>query len=427
MILECNIITNLEINGLMDLKKLKALEENDLKINKSRLAREMGCDRRTIDKYINGFVKSTSRNRKTQFDNYFEIIKNLLNDTYKIFEYKRILWQYLKDNYGLDAPESSFRRYISTIDEFQAYFDCKKSTSIKSPSIARFETENGKQAQLDWKESIEFVLKTGEIITINIFVLLLSYSRFRVYKLSLTKTQDVLFNYMEESFKAFGGVPHEILTDNMKTVMDTPRTEYSKGKVNNKFQQFADDYGFEVKPCIAGRPNTKAKVESPMRILDEIKAYSNDLTYYELILKLEEINNRENTKFHKAYSMIPVIGLEKEKDSLLPLPTEKIRNQYKITTKTVKVNKSSMITHKNNQYSVPPEYIDKLLQLQCYHDQIHLYYNMKLIAIHDLSSRKLNYLDIHYQEILKKTLPFDDEKIAEIAKLNLKAIGERYD
>lgn len=38
----------------------------------------------------------------------------------------------------------------------------------------------------------------------------------------------------------------------MKTVMDEARTEYSSGKVNVKFQQFADDYGFMVKPCIAG-------------------------------------------------------------------------------------------------------------------------------------------------------------------------------
>ena len=44
--------------------------------------------------------------------------------------------------------------------------------------------------------------------------------------------------------------------------MDESRTEYSKGKVNNKFQQFADDYGFKVKPCIAGRPNTKAYVKT---------------------------------------------------------------------------------------------------------------------------------------------------------------------
>jgi len=39
----------------------------------------------------------------------------------------------------------------------------------------------GKQAQLDWKESIPFILSSGETIDVNVFVILLSYSRFRVY------------------------------------------------------------------------------------------------------------------------------------------------------------------------------------------------------------------------------------------------------
>ena len=46
-------------------------------------------------------------------------------------------------------------------------------------------------------------------------------------------------------------------------MMDIARSKNSEGKVNAKFQQLADDFGFKIKPCIAGRPNTKAKVESP--------------------------------------------------------------------------------------------------------------------------------------------------------------------
>lgn len=427
MILACQLNTNIHINVLEDLNKLKCLiENNNLKVNISRLARELGKDRRTVKKYIDGYVKTNKRQRQSQFDTYYPLIKELLNDANKLFAYKRVLFQYLKDNYGMPGASSSFRRYISSIDEFDQYFKEKKCASVKTPAHSRFETSPGQQAQLDWKESIDFTLNTGEVITINIFVLILSYSRYRIYRLSLTKTQDILFHYLDESFSIFGGVPQEILTDNMKTVMNIPRTEYSKGKVNNKFQQFADDYGFKVHPCIAGRPNTKAKVESPMRILDELKAYNGDLNYDQLVKKLEEINNRENSRFHKGYQSIPLLYLDKEKDLLNPLPHEKIRDPYQIITKTVKVNQSSMITYKGNQYSLPPEYIDKRLQLQVYDNQIHMYFNTNLVAVHLISNKKMNYLKEHYVEILKLTLPFDNEDIENIAKENLSKIGERY-
>lgn len=290
----------------------------------------------------------------------------------------------------------------------------------------RFESSPGQQAQLDWKESISFQLKNGEMIIINILVLLLSYSRYRIYHLSLPKTRDVLCHLLDQSFQQIGGVPQIILTDNMSTVMDESRTAYSKGKINNEFQQFANDYGFKVHPCIARRPETKAKVESPMRILDELKAYSGDLTYEELHQRLKIINERENSKFHDGYQMIPVLGLDKEKDFLLPLPHGSIRNHYSIKTASVKVNTSSMISYKSNQYSVPPEYIDKTLKLQVHNSQIHLYSNMKLVAVHSLSYKKLNYLESHYIDIAKCTLPFDDDKIEEIAKDNLKKIGAAY-
>jgi transposase len=61
------------------------------------------------------------------------------------------------------------------------------------------------------------LLSNGEKVRVNVFVLLLSYSRFRVYRLSISKTQDVLFNFLDGAFEVFGGVPKEIVTDNMST------------------------------------------------------------------------------------------------------------------------------------------------------------------------------------------------------------------
>ncbi|MBU5425171.1 IS21 family transposase [Tissierella pigra] len=429
MIIQLDIHSEIEIDNLEELHKLKfIMEENNLKVNKSQIARELGVDPRTVDKYLKGYVKSTTRNRKSKIDSFEPIIKKLLSkDSIQIFYYKRILWQYLKDNYGLDCAQSSFRRYISNHPEFNQYFSSRKKGHLsKAAPSMRYETDKGKQAQLDWKENIEFVLNTGEIININIFVLILSYSRFRVYRLSLDKTQDILFSFLDESFEAFGGVPKELLTDNMKTVMDEPRTNYSKGKVNNKFQQFAKDYGFEVHPCVAGRPNTKAKVEAPMKLLDEIRAYNGTLNYEQLHKLVSDLNNRINSRCHTSTGKIPILHLNKEKDFLSVLPKEQIRNHYKISTTSVKVNSQSMISYKSNQYSVPPEYIGKRLKLQVYDGQIHLYYNTNLITIHAIQNQKLNYHTEHYAEISALTFNRSSYEMIEKAKENLNLIGEVY-
>lgn len=428
MIYKISVNTEIKINSLEDLHKLKLLMEvNNLKVNKSQIARELGVDVRTVGKYLNGYVKPITRNRKSTIDNFKPIIRSLLSEeSIQVFYYKRVLWQYLKDNHGLDCAQSSFRRYISNNPEFNDYFKRRKKGYISNNSSMRFETDKGQQAQLDWKENIDFVLSNGEVININIFVLILSYSRFRVYKLSLEKTQDILFSFLNESFEAFGDVPKEVLTDNMKTVMDEPRTAYRNGKTNNKFQQFADDYGFKVRPCIAGRPNTKAKVEAPMKLLDEIRAYNGTLNIDELHELVSKLNNRINSTCHTSTGKIPVLHLEKEKDFLLELPTEQIRNRYNIITTSVKVNRQSMISYKSNQYSVPPEYIGKKLKLQVYDNQLHLYYNTNLVTIHEIKNQKLNYHDSHYLQISSLTFKNNNYEMNEIAKNNLRMIGEIY-
>lgn len=428
MIIKNDLYTNITINNLADLKKLKPfMEGSDLKVNKAQIARELNVDVRTVGKYIEGYEKTKTRNRSSKIDDFYPLIKELLSESsIQVFYYKRVLWQYLKDNHSLDCAQSSFRRYIYNHKEFNDYFRQRRKQNGSDKAPMRYETEIGHQAQLDWKENMKFTLSNGETITINIFVLLLSFSRFRVYRLSLTKSQDILFSFINDAFETFGGVPKELLTDNMKTVMDEARTEYSKGKVNNKFQQFADDYDFKVFPCIAGRPNTKAKVEAPMKLLDEIMAYNGTLDYYQLHQLVEKLNNRINSQCHTTTGKIPVLHLKKEKDFLSKLPTARIRNLYSIILPDVTVNPQSMIHYKSNLYSVPPKYIGKKVKLQKYDDQLHVYYSTDLITVHTVKNQKLNYHHSHYVEISSLTLKKPIEDIEIIAKNNLKMIGAVY-
>lgn len=311
MYIQLGVSTNIEIKSLTDLPKLKLLMESlNMKINKSKLARELNVDRRTVDKYLNGYMPQKKRSRKSKIDEYYGVIKLLLSkDSKQRFYYKRVLWQYLKDNHGLDCSQSAFRAYISRKPEFQAYFsEGKRTESIHS--VVRYETPPGEQAQFDWKENIRYITKDGEILYVNVAVFLLSYSRFRTFHLAISRSQSVLLSFLMESFEAIGGVPKNLVTDNMKTVMDEARTEHSKGIINERFEQFAKDCGFQVKPCIAGRPRTKGKIESTMKLIDEIHAYQGKFDYEELHTFVQNLCERINHSYHQGTGKIPILAIE---------------------------------------------------------------------------------------------------------------------
>lgn len=405
MYIQLAIETEFEVKKLSDLPKLKTLMEHlKMKINKSELARELGVDRRTIDKYLNGFTPSKNKKKASKIDEFYEVISLLLSvESKQVFYYKRILWQYLKDNHGLECRQSTFRAYLQRTPEFNAYFKEGKRT-IPIESSARFETPPWEQAQLDWKENLPYETKDGEIVYINVAV---------------------LFFFMNEAFETFGGVPKVIVTDNMKTVMDDSRTRYSKGKVNQKFAQFAQDYGFKVHPCIAGKPNTKGKVEAPMKYLDEIHAYQGKFNLEELHRFVQQLCERINQSFHQGTHKIPVFALKQEKNLLLPLPRQQIRDSYQINHTLVKVNPSNMVPYKGNHYSVPAKYQGKTVGLQVYDDQLYVYDNTELLVQHQISQSVLNYKQAHYQESLGQAIPHYPN-IEELAKGNLVAIGEVY-
>ena len=402
MILKHQIITDIRIESVNDLYKLKPfLEDGTLKINKSQIAREVEVDRRTFYKYINGYTKPETRNCDDCITPFYDTIAELLSDkNQQVFYYRKVLWQYLVDNHGFTGVYCNFCHYLRKYPEFDSYFRKSRPSNTNKVTI-RYETPMGKQAQLDWKESIPFILSSGETIDVNIFVLLLSYSRFRVYRVSLSKNQEILFSFLDDAFET--------------------------GKVNNKFQQFADDYGFKVQPCIARHPHTKAKVEAPMKILDEIRAYNGKLNYMKLVELVTRINNRVNAQVNQGTGRIPLMYYNKEKAFLNSLPADNIRKPYQIATNTVKVNHSSMFNYKGCQYSVPPEYIDKIVSLQVYDGYIHVYCNTEFITIHQLSSKKLNYISEHYAAIARKSHIFRDEHIMDRAKENLEIIGKVYD
>ena len=357
-------------------------------VSKAAMARIMNCDPRTVKKYIEGYVPKKRRNvqKKSKLDEY----KNLVETKLELGCSSMAIFKYIQ--------KEGYTSSYSLVADFVAKH---KSEQLKKATI-RYETSPGLQAQVDWKESLKMVAKTGEIYEVNIFLMVLGYSRIKFLKLTSDRTQKTLFNCMNEAFKYFRGVPKEILFDNMPTVVDRANSRIGNVKINGKFMQYAKDIGFKVVTCRAYRPQTKGKVESLARLVDRLKVYNNEFKDYEELEKIvnnfmKDINNEVSQGTNER----PVDRIKKETKYLLPLPNQDILKTYIASPKEYKVSKESMITYKGQKYSVPTYLIGESVSVEETDEYIHIYYTTNLITKHRKSDKFLNYHKEHLKAILQ--------------------------
>ena len=126
-------------------------------------------------------------------------------------------------------------------------------------AVIRFETEPGLQAQVDWKEFGSQIIN-GVKIKLYAFVMILGYSRNQFTLFTTSMKQTVVLQAHVLAFQYFGGVPKEILYDNMTTAFHLNADK--EFVPNKKLLSLACHYRFTPKRCKVRRPQTKGKVES---------------------------------------------------------------------------------------------------------------------------------------------------------------------
>ena len=132
--------------------------------------------------------------------------------------------------------------------------------------VARYETPPGRQAQCDWAKFGETETPDGTVEALWLFAYTLSYSRCLSREFVRDTRQDTLLACLEHAFAHFGGVPAQILSDNMTPmVVHHPRG----GPVtwHPRFLDFARFHGFDPKAAEAYRAQTKGKIERPIRYI----------------------------------------------------------------------------------------------------------------------------------------------------------------
>lgn len=388
-------------------------------VNKSALARQYGCCWETIDRRLNP--------EKYEKEKKIRIYKSIL-DNYKGIIDEKIennnipatgIYFLLKDKYGFTGKYGIVRKYVAS-----------KKEGIISNLTIRFETIKGYQSQVDWKEKLKLHDIHGNEYVVSIFLIVLGNSRYKYIELTFDQTQPTLFRCLINAFRYFGGRTEEILFDNMKTIVDQVKSNFSDVVINSKAMQFSKDAGFKIVTCRPYRPRTKGKVETLAKIMNRLKAYDYE---FNNINDLEQVVKRLNYDLNyieksQATNEIPKILFEKEKEYLIPVNYD-ILETYCNSTKSYKVSNESMITYKGIKYSVPIQLIGKDITVLDEDNNIHLYYNSKLINTYQKNtSFRYNYKQSDYIDIIKNS-SFNDKtetELKEYINKNLNSLDGFY-
>ncbi len=230
-------------------------------VSKAELSRRFGVSRRTIHAWIEageldrdlsaGATRYSPRPRRPhKLDPYKGIIEA------RLAEFPRLSAQRLFDEVraaGYAGGYSRVRDYVQGV----------RPRDPAEPAV-RFETPPGRQGQVDFGT---FKLPWGRR---HALLVVLGHSRLLWLRFYPRQTMAVLFDGLESAFARFGGVPAELLFDQMRAVvLSDDRTGGGELVMNAEFLRFSAHWGFVARPCRAYRAQTKGKVERPIRYLRE--------------------------------------------------------------------------------------------------------------------------------------------------------------
>jgi len=189
---------------------------------------------------------------------------------------------------------------------------------------------------------------------------ILGFSRYQHLTASLDIRQAAIFAALEESFIAVAGVPHEMLFDNPRAIVSTPRPNLV---FNQHFLEFARFYRFLPRACWPGRAQTKGKVERPFQMVEEHFIKGNTFTdWADFARRLVHFTAEVlNARIHGTTKERPQDRLLSERQLLLKLPATRFISCRECFRK---VSLDCLVSYGGSRYSVPWQYAGKSVWLR---------------------------------------------------------------
>jgi len=279
------------------------------------MARDLGCSRNTVRRYLKDPNATRYRGRPP---------RPVKLDPFKPYLLERVAaatpdWIPAAVLYR----ELQERGYEGGLTQVKAFLVPHKR---KAPEpVVRFETEPGRQMQADFT-----TIRRGRQRLLA-FVASLGYSRASFVRFTDGEDFGTLRACLWEAFAFLGGVPHEVLFDNAKTVV-LERDVYGPGRHrwHPGMLAFAEEMGFSPRLCRPYRAKTKGKVERFNGYLKGsfLVPLAATLKTSGLALDVASANRAvgrwlaevANCRIHAETRERPCDRLQIEREVLLPLP-----------------------------------------------------------------------------------------------------------
>lgn len=423
------------MKNLLDKAAIIKLKEQGL--SNRGVARELGIDKKTVNKYWNEYKDNLKKLKETTDATEISKIQENITSAPKYNSENRIRRKVTPEFLNalekiLEDEEKKVKvlgTYKQSLTKQQIYELLKKQGFSLSYSTVVLEMKriqnSGKECFIrqdyDFGDRLEYDF--GEVklvingITKRYYIAVLSSpaGNFRWCYLYDNCKKDVFLDSHVRFFEMIGGVWKEVVYDNMRNVVSKFIGKNEK-ELNEDLVKMSLYYGFDVNVTNAFSGNEKGYVEGSVKYLrnkifaENYKFNSEEAAIEYMESQLMKLN--ENSK------------IEEEKKKLRtakpPLELAEIRKSF--------VNKYSFVQIENNFYSVPEYLVGLSVTSKIYYNKILIYSNNELVCEHKkLDGNKKISADIrHYL----RTLTFKPGalKNSYVLKSNpkLKSIFDKY-
>jgi transposase len=264
------------------------------------------------------------------------------------------------------------------------YFVKKIKKQKAQTAYIRFETEPGRQGQMDWAD-FKIISRDGSSFFIYLFILILGFSRAMFARFVERCSLEAFMDCHIAAFRYLGGIPAEILYDNMRHVVISSKS--GQRHFNPEIIDFATHYGFTPEVCPPYSPWVKGKAERPIDYIRERfwRGYQFDSIERANADLLRWLDNVANKRKHKTHQQLVNRRWEQERPHLGVYPAGDYDTSIKVFRK---VYKDCLVSYDTNRYILPPDMVGNRVMLKIKNKTIRFYYDDQLLAAYDIPEGK---------------------------------------